>query len=179
MTELVAETAFGATAPRVGTFGPLTLTERMDIGLASLALRKGMGKPAGLDLADPGTVVAAPLGNFWMAPGQWMIEGPGKGDADFAGEVQALAPGCSVTEQTDGWVIVDIDGPADMLERMRERLVNLPADALAPGKATRTLMHHMTVFAIRRSDDRLTVMGMRSYAGSIWHALAETAGRLG
>ena len=65
-----------------------------------------------------------------------------------------------------------------MLERLRERLVNLPPATLAPGCATRTLMHHMSVFVIRRSDDCLTVMAMRSMAGSLWHALAQAAGRL-
>lgn len=181
MTDLVASTAFGGTAARVDRLGPVTLTERMDLGLASLALRSGdRPTPFGMTLAEPGACVAGEAtGCFWMAPGQWMIEGQGKAATDFAAEVLAQAPGCSVTEQTDGWVIVDIDGPAEALERMRERLVNLPAAALAPGKATRTLMHHMTVFILRRSEGTLTVMGMRSYAGSIWHALAVTAARLG
>ena len=179
MTDLVATNAFGGTAPRVQRLGPVTLSERMDIGLASLACAGTPPEPFGMGLAAPGRAVAGEgVGNFWMAPGQWMIEGTGRGDDDFAGALLGEVPGAIVTDQTDGWVILDIDGPAAAIEQMRERLVNLPAGALAPGGATRTLLHHMTVFVIRRGPDRLTVMVMRSYAGSLWHALAEVAGRL-
>ncbi|CAN0584236.1 unnamed protein product, partial [Ectocarpus sp. 12 AP-2014] len=181
VTDLVASTAFGGTDPMVETVGPLKLSERVDIGLSSLALRAGVARPSPFGLALPGPGEAAAgqsVRCFWAAPGQWMIEGQGRADEDFAAAVAAEAPGCSVTEQTDGWVIIDIEGPAKALETLRERLINLPASALAPGKATRTLMHHMSVFVIRRSDDRLTVMGMRMLAGSLWHTLTETAGRL-
>ena len=178
MTDLIAETALGGTTPRVTQAGPVTLTERFDIALASLALRKGAStpQPFGLTLAAPGEITTdGTIGSLWMAPGQWMIEAPLQ---DLAARLSAEIPGCSVTEQTDGWVIIDIDGPAPAIEALRERLVNLPPQALAPGRATRTLMHHMSVFVIRRTDGRLSIMGMRSMAGSLWHTLEQAAGRL-
>lgn len=175
------QSAFGLTDPRVETLGLLTLREQTETALASLALRKGAAVPVpfGLVLPGPGERLAGDTaGAFWMAPGQWMIEGPGLAETDFAAAVLAQAPGCSVTEQTDGWVIIEIDGPADRLEALRERLVNLPPEVLAPGRATRTLLHHMSVFILRPAEGRLTVMGMRSMAGSLWHALEVAAGRL-
>lgn len=36
----------------------------------------------------------------------------------------------------------------------------------------------MSVLVIRRAEDKLTVMAMRSMAGSAWHTLAEAASRL-
>ncbi|MGR3802879.1 sarcosine oxidase subunit gamma [Marinibacterium profundimaris] len=179
MTDLIPEPALGADAPMRREIGAVTLTERTDVGLASLALRAAASEPApfGLILPGPGdSVVLQDKGAFWTGPGQWMIEGSENGD--FAATVAAEAPGCSVTEQTDGWVVLDLVAPAEALGTLLERLVNLPPEALTPGKATRTLMHHMSVVLIRRSDSRLTVMGMRSLAGSLWHALEDTAARL-
>ena len=64
------------------------------------------------------------------------------------------------------------------VEALRERLVNLAPGTLAPGRGTRTTLHHMSVLVIRRAPDRLAVLGMRSAADSLWHALSETAARL-
>ncbi|MEM8732087.1 MAG: sarcosine oxidase subunit gamma [Pseudomonadota bacterium] len=180
MAEIFATNAFGAPEPREAVVGSVTLRERMDIALASVALRADAARPApfGLTLPEPGFFAESESANaIWMAPGHWLIEGPGRAELDFAAEVESAAPGCSVTEQTDGWVILDLEGPEGDLEQLRERLVNLPAETLSPGKATRSLVHHMSVLLIRRSPDRLSVMGMRSMAGSLWHALHGTAER--
>ncbi|WP_108258788.1 aminomethyltransferase family protein [Mangrovicoccus ximenensis] len=105
-----------------------------------------------------------------------MITGEGLADADFAGLVSAEAPGARITEQTDGFAAFEIAGPG--IAALLERLVNLPPAALAPGRAARTGLHHMTVFLVRRAEDRLAVIGMRSQAGSLWHALETETARL-
>ncbi|MDF0602871.1 sarcosine oxidase subunit gamma [Psychromarinibacter sp. C21-152] len=182
MTDLTPITALGtAEAPSVA-FGPLTVAEDARLGLASLALRRGadVPEPMGLKLPGPGDCVAgAGVGAFWTGPGQWMLEAPGRAEEDFAAEVARNAPGCSVTEQTDGWAAFDIvsDAGAAPVDALLERLVNLPPASLLPGKATRTVLEHLGVFVIRRAGDRLTVLGMRSAAGSLWHALTVAAKR--
>ncbi|MGR3378867.1 sarcosine oxidase subunit gamma [Salipiger abyssi] len=183
MHDLAPLTALGAPAPRRISHGALTLSEDPGLALASLALRRGQREPSpfGLTLPGPGawragTGVAA----FWTGPGQWMIEAPGRAEEDFTAALAAEAPGASVTEQTDGWAAFEIassQGAAPLL-RLAEKLVNLPPAALAPGRATRTGLHHMSVFVLRRSEDRLSVLGMRSAAGSLWHALTQAAHRL-
>ena len=113
---------------------------------------------------------------FWMAPGQWMIAAAGRGDDDFAAALAAEAPGCAITEQTDGWVALDVAssvGPAP-IAALLERLVNIAPERLGPGCAVRTGLHHMSVFVLRPAGDRMIVLGMRSAAESLWHAL-ETA----
>nr|WP_153747247.1 sarcosine oxidase subunit gamma [Rhodovulum strictum] len=176
-------TALGADLPRCARFGPLTLTETPGLALASLALRRGTAAPAlfGLTLPSPGGWVAgAGVAAFWTGPGQWMIEAEGRAEHDFAAEVKRAAPGCSVTEQTDGWVAIEIasSAGADPLIRLMEKLVNVDAATFGPGRATRTALEHMGVFLIRRAEDRLAVLGMRSAAGSLWHALETAASRL-
>ncbi|WP_425053039.1 sarcosine oxidase subunit gamma [Psychromarinibacter sp. S121] len=185
MTDLQPITALGGTTAKQASFGALTLTENDRLALASLALRRGADRPEPMGLVLPGPgewVEGVGVAAFWTGPDQWMIEGPIPEDLgeDFAAEVLRNAPGCSVTEQTDGWVAVEIasdTGDAPILALL-ERLVNLDPVTLRPGKASRTVLEHLGVFVIRRGEDRLAVIGMRSAAGSLWHALATAAQRL-
>ncbi|SIO30248.1 sarcosine oxidase subunit gamma [Rhodovulum sp. ES.010] len=183
MTDLTPITALGGAAPRREDFGPLTLAERPDLGLAALAVRAGAGgvrpAPLGLDLPGPGGLVLRDdLWAFWTGPEQWMIAGERRAEEDFAAAVRRAAPGASVTEQTDGWAAVEIAsaGGAEPLLRLIEKLANLDPARLAPGCAVRTGLHRMGVFVLRPSGDRLTLLGMRSAAGTLWQAL-ETAAR--
>ena len=58
------------------------------------------------------------------------------------------------------------------------KLVNLDPRRYGPGTATRTGLEHMSVFVIRPAPGRLTVLGMRSAAGSLWHALETAVARI-
>lgn len=173
-------TALGAATPRTRTAGALTLREDDALGLASLAAAGGTPAPFGIALPGPGGWVDGPdgLGAFWMAPGQWMVAGAGRAERDFGAQVAEAAPGAHVTDQTDAWAAVEITGDARALGALLERLVNLPPRAVAPGRSTRTLIHHMGVFVARPAADRLVVLGMRSAAGSLWHVLDTAATRL-
>ncbi|MDO5622635.1 MAG: sarcosine oxidase subunit gamma [Paracoccus sp. (in: a-proteobacteria)] len=180
MTDLIAVTALGAAVPRQESFGPLTIRENAALALASLALRRGAAVPApfGLTLPGPGGFAAAgDVAAFWTGPDQWMIEGQDRAETDFASALAAQAPGCSVSEQTDGFAAFDVTGPAVSITAMMERLVNLDPLRLGPGTATRTGLHHLSVFVVRRTAEHLTIMGMRSAAGSVWHALTRAAQR--
>ncbi|MBE9637323.1 sarcosine oxidase subunit gamma [Salipiger mangrovisoli] len=179
MTDLIPLTVFGAETPRQTAPGALALAERPDIAIASLALRRGTAgaAPFGLLLPGPGGLAAAQAHlAFWTGAGQWMVLAEGLADTDFAAALRDAAPGCSVTEQTDGWTVVDVTAPEPLIARLLERLVNLPPEALAPGRATRCQMHHLPVHALRLSSSRLRLLAMRSATASLWHAL-ETAGQ--
>ncbi|MCB1395317.1 MAG: sarcosine oxidase subunit gamma [Rhodobacter sp.] len=181
MADLAPLTALGAAAPRSLEAGAFTLTERPDIALASLALRRGQIAPIldGLTLPAPGAFASGNgLGALWSGQGQWLIAGEGLAETDFAARVRAMAAGASVTDQTDGWTAIALTGDAARLDAVLERLVNLPPDALAPGRATRTVLHHMSVILVRHDRERLTIWGMRSAAGSLWHTLETVVRRL-
>ncbi len=184
MTDLSPVTAFGTTLPREASFGTLKMTEETGLALASLALTQGarVPSPLGLVLPGPGAMSQTEgCGAFWMAPGQWMVFAGGRAEEDFAALLSAASPDGSVTEQTDGWVVLDIvvTDIVRVLETLLERLVNLPLASLAPGCATRTVLHHMGVFLLRPRPEQLMILGMRSGAGSLWHAVEQAAGRLG
>lgn len=183
MTDLVSVTALGADAPCRETYGALTLVEDSLVHLSSLTLRRGQASPEPFGLALPGPgrwLKGDGIAAFWIGPDQWMIEGPGRAEEDFSRRLAAEVPQAAVTEQTDGWVcfeIVSDSGEAPLL-KLLERLVNVDPAVLEPGTAVRTSLEHMSVFVVRRAEDRVAIIGMRSAAGSLWHALVTTARRV-
>lgn len=184
MTDLTPITALGGNAPAQQRFGALRLTENAGLALASLALRQGaqLPTPMGLELPGPGKWVAGHgLAAFWTGPDQWMIEAENRATEDFAANLAAHAAGCSITEQTDGWAVFEIESDSGdaPIRAMMEKLVNLDVMAFGPGGATRTGLHHMSVFLIRRAENKLAIMTMRSTANELWHVLEETAKGLG
>ncbi|WP_245460085.1 MULTISPECIES: sarcosine oxidase subunit gamma [unclassified Mesorhizobium] len=183
VSDLRPITALGAALPRLASFGALEIRENGGLALASMALRRGTVEPTpfGLALPGPGRWIAGQgVAALWTGLDQWMIEAEGRAELDFAAELKQLAPGCSVTEQTDGWVAFEIvsragTGPIDAL---LSKLVNVDLADFGPGRATRTGLEHMSCFVIRRSEAHIAVLGARSSAGSLWHALETAAKRL-
>lgn len=177
MTDLIPTCALGGADPMAVSHGPLRLTERPDVALASLAVLRG-GDAPDLPLPDPGCWAAQDdLTVFWTGPDQWLVEAVGTNvaDGELAARLHGAAPGWAVTDQTDGWVRIDVAGPVDLV---LERCVNLPADQTAPGRATRTVIDHIPVYLVRRDTDDLSLWGMRSAAESLWHALDQIAARI-
>lgn len=183
MTDLIPTTALGGITAREASFGALTVSENSGLGLVSLALGRGQVAPTPFGMDLPEASCAVQCGDhaaFWTGRGQWMIELPGRATDDMAAAVRAEAPGCVVTEQTDGFVAFEIASSAGgaPITALLEKLVNIDSQQLVAGRVVRTGMDHMTVFVIRRSVDRVAVLGMRSFAGALWHALETAAKRL-
>jgi sarcosine oxidase subunit gamma len=183
VTDLLPMTALGAAVAREATSGALTLRENDGLALASLALRRGASCPApmGLQLPDAGGwSTTQGLSAFWTGPSQWMIEAEDRAQDDLAAELSAICEGCSISDQTDGFVCFEITSSAGAapIVRLLEKLVNVDLAQFGAGRATRTAFEHMAIFVIRRADDKLAVMGMRSAAGSLWHAVEAAAARI-
>ena len=183
MTDLIPTTAFGTTQPKTATHGALTLAEVVTTALASLSLRQDAQMPASLDvnLPAPGEWTGrAGMMAIWLGPEQWMILGENRAGEDFTAEIATSAPGCSVTEQTDGWVIFTVTSATGSapVQKLLEKLVNLDSEALAPGRALRTRAEHLGIIVLRRAPDAVMMLGMRSSAESLWHLLDLTAARL-
>lgn len=182
MTDLKPITPLGAGAARVDTIGQVTISENPDRAMASLTARKGKADAVrkaaktalGLDVPGPGQ--CATSGDFtiwWTGPDQWMIDADHARYELLAAHIaQAIGPAASVTEQTDGWCRFDITGSRSVA--MLERLCPVDVQAMKPGQATRTLLHHLGCFVIC-STTGFSLLGPRSSAGSLHHALIEAA----
>lgn len=183
MASLRPLTALGRREPVTVTHGPLTITERTDVALASVAARKGRmadlsaaARAAGVPLPAPATHQSGtPYSAFWVAPEMWFVEAPFASHELIAGLLKsALGDAASITEQTDAWVVFDLAAPD--LAPLMERLCNVDFPAVPDGYATRTVMEHMGVYLIRHRAGAVRLYGPRSSAQSLLHAL-ETAAR--
>jgi sarcosine oxidase, subunit gamma len=174
-------TALGRREATTVTHGPLTITERTDIALASVAARKGRmadltaaAKAAGVPLPDPAQHRAGtPYSAFWTAPEMWFVEAPYASHELIADMLRtALGDAASITEQTDAWVIFDLAAPD--LSPILERLCNVDFRVVPDGYATRSMMEHLGVYLIKHGPGTARIYGPRSSAESLLHAI-ETA----
>lgn len=182
MASLHALTALGARVPAVVTVGPLTITERFDVALASVAARRGRmadlaiaAQAAGLPLPGPARYEAgAVYAGFWTAPEMWLVEAPFASHELIAGMLKgALGDAASVTEQTDAWVAVDLAAPD--LSPLLARLCNVDFLTVSPGHATRTMIEHLGCYLIKHGAGSVRLYGPRSSAESLLHALEVAA----
>ncbi|SMR72955.1 sarcosine oxidase subunit gamma [Aliiroseovarius halocynthiae] len=181
MHNLKPITPLGAETARVDQFSALTIAEVPDRALASLTAREGCKEFRekasaflGFELPSVGQSAAgSAYAAFWIGPESWMVDAPYGGNEDLARQVKAAVEGsASVVEQTDGWCRFDLSGEATIA--VLERLCNADCQQMAVGAVTRTQIHHLGCF-MWRQDGVFTVIGPRSSAGSLHHALMQTA----
>lgn len=182
MAELRAMTALGAHAAARVTVGPLVVSERMDVALASVAARRGRmadlaraATAAGVPLPAPGRHAdGAPWSAFWVAPETWFVAAPFATHAPIAALLQAaLGDAASVTEQTDAWVVFDLAAPD--LAPLLERLCNVDFPGAPEGFATRTVIEHLGCCLLKRAAGAARLYGPRSAAKSLLDALEVAA----
>lgn len=175
---LIPIAPLGGRDPESLTVGPWTIAERVDVALASLAFRLGReaegaaaAAAAGVPLPPPGRAEnGTPWGAFWLSPAQWMVEAPFGSHEDIVAHLKPLfGATASITEQTDAWVRFEVTG--DDVPRLFERLCNVDLAAAPDGFATRTVIEHLGCYLIRRKAGVVTVLGPRSSARSLFHAL--------
>jgi sarcosine oxidase subunit gamma len=175
---LKALTPMGETDALVEVVGPVTIVENLGVALASLASRLGQeeavhkaAKAAGIVLPGPGRIENGSVYNaFWLGPEQWMIEAPYASHEDIVAVLKPLfGEAASITEQTDAWVRFDLT--ADDLPKLFERLSNFDIAKAGIGAATRAVIDHLGCYVVRRTARQISVLGPRSSAQSLHHAL--------
>lgn len=182
MASLQPLTALGKREAMTVTHGPLTISERTDVALASVAARKGRAndlsaaaQKAGVPLPGPATYQpGTPYSAFWVAPEMWFVEAPYASHELIADLLKsALGDAASITEQTDAWVAFDLAAPD--LTPVLERLCNVDFATVPQGHATRTVMEHLGVYLVKHGPGAARVYGPRSSAESLLHTLETTA----
>ena len=188
MASLTPTTALGGTIPFDETLGSNRIREVSDAAMASLAMLKGQGtafkKAAASRLGElpaPGHAVGHTTGHagganqtstIWMGPGQYLVEG-----IDAATLAATFGASAAITDQSDAWVRFDVTG-GDVVA-MLERLSGADTRRMQSGSATRTAIHHMhCVIVCRAGGTDFTILGPRSSAASLHHALVAAASSL-
>lgn len=172
-------TPLGNDMPVRVTIGPVTIAEVVDSALASLTRRMGQdiaaaAKGAGIPLPAAGKAEqGATYGAFWLGPDSWMVEAPFASHEDIVAHLKPVfGETASVTEQTDAWARFDVTG--ERLPALFERLCNYDIARHGAGSASRTMLEHLGCYVVIRAASHISVLGPRSSAQSLFHAL-ETA----
>ena len=180
MASLTPTTALGGTIPFDETIGGNRIREVSDAAMASLAMLKGQGaafkKAAASRLGElpaPGHAGGANhASTIWMGPDQYLVEG-----IDAATLAATFGASAAITDQSDAWVRFDVTG-GDVVA-MLERLSGADTRRMQAGSATRTAIHHMhCVIVCRAGGTDFTILGPRSSAASLHHALVAAAAAL-
>jgi sarcosine oxidase subunit gamma len=166
----------------------LVITERLGLGLATVAARKGAPVRAavkssyGVDLPDDATVGQGPEVSFvGYGPGQWLaVSETFAGDALARDLKQRLKGLASVSDQSGGRTVLRLSGP-----RARDVLAKgLPIDlhprAFGPGSAATSTISLMGV-QLWQVDDVPTydIALFRSLSASLWRWLTASAAEFG
>ncbi|MFZ5710495.1 MAG: sarcosine oxidase subunit gamma [Pseudomonadota bacterium] len=172
MASLIEKTACDGLLPLAA--GPLSLAE-VDIGpIVSVAPFLGrldavdaaLGK-LGLGFPAPNTTITAGTAAIvWTGREQAFLIGA-DGGAD-GGMLEGLA---ALTDQSDGWAVMELAGQGwrDALARLVG--IDLRPRAFLPGQAARTPLNHMPAVIWCLAEDRVRIMCFRSMAKTAVHEL--------
>lgn len=174
----------GGPSPRVDELPGIRIAENTGVALASVACRlnreaefaEAAKRFFGFAMPGPGRFAGkAPYAAIWTGVEQWFVEAPFESHEDIARIVKdGLGDLASVTEQTDGWVRFDVEGPG--VPGVFERLSPLDIRAMQADMASRTLIEHLGCIVVcRKAGSRVSVLGPRSAAASLHHALMAAA----
>jgi len=169
VARLIAKTPLEGLAPV--TVSGMTLAE---VEIARMTLIAPLnGKERAVSAALKPIALSLPGPNQTATKGKARILWTGRGQAMLldAAPPKALAGIAALSDQSDGWALLRLEGR--LAEAALARLVPLdlrPA-AFAEGATARTLLFHMTCSITRVGRTAFEIMVMRSMARTAWHDL--------
>ena len=175
-------TPLGAEKPRVTMVGDTCIAEHVGFALASVtaraggaaATKKALAKIINQPAPEAGQFVGGDIAAFWTGPEQWFLQAPFASHEDIENFCGASFAGhASVVEITDGWCRFVLSGPHIL--RILSLLCAIDIRQFAPGAAMRTSIEHLGCFVLRVAEDEIQILGPRSSAGSLHHALCAAA----
>jgi heterotetrameric sarcosine oxidase gamma subunit len=168
VVELVAKTPCAGHVPV--TVGGLTLSEAAPACITSVAPYKGaeatlsaaMDAAHGMAFPAPGrTTGKAALKAVWTGRGQCFLIGDAPADA-------SLAAHAALTDQSDGWAVLHLDGEAAEAVMARLTPLDLRASVFKRGHTARSEVAHMMA-VVTRTAKGFEIMVMRSFARTAVH----------
>ena len=143
--------------------------------LLAISYPAGSGQQIAEQLAPlPGPGLSVDFGEgrylLWLGVGQILSYGTDDPIGETA-MAQQIGQAGYVTDLSDGWVALELEGP-DALERLD--LITLPDLAegcFDVGEITSTVMNHLRVLIWRQSPTRLILLSPASSARSLMHRL--------
>ncbi len=160
----------------------LRIEEWGEFGLASVMARKGIsagqiGAALGMAVdARPQVFTAGGVSLIGTGPGSWLAFAAATG-TDFLTSLRERLSGiASVSDQSSGYTIFSLSGPAARTALQRGAAIDFHDDAFGPGSVAATMIAHMGVI-IWRADQKpaYQIALFRSYASSFRQWLDQTS----
>ncbi len=146
----------------------------------SIALRPGGAARVAAILTEAGLAFPAP-GTWNEARGR-RIAWTGREQAFLFGDLpEGLAPGgegAAVTDQSDGWAGLRVEGAGVVAALARLVALDLRPAAFPPGSAARTAVNHMPAVILRLETETFEILVFRSMADTLWHEMLGVLDRL-
>lgn len=168
----------------------VTIAERIDLGLASVAVRKGQddGLKAsvrevyGLDLPEGSMIAHGKAVSFiGTGPGQWLAVSQSLGNESLAEDLAEKLKGlASISDQSSGRAVVRLGGPRARDVLAKGLAIDLDPRVFGPGAAATSTISHMGVLVWREGEaETYDIALFRSVGESFWRWLTASAAAAG
>jgi len=178
----VANFSLQASSPLNGyaeRFGTTSVTELTSIDIYSASLSSDSGKAA----------VQQALGAPWPAIGSSTQNNSGEttllglqqdqifalvnaaGQSVAVSTAPAIGDDVYVTNQSDSWVALEVEGPMAVVALERICPLDLHMDVFPKGSVARTSMEHLSVIVVCKGQDHYLLLSPSSFARSFLHAV--------
>ena len=155
------------------TIGANRIVERSDLALVSVAVPLvSDARFDAFEMPQPGrSLVTGDMRAVWMAPDQVMLIFHWA-TPDAEAHVQGKLKGAGyTTDQTGGWVVLEVSGPDTMAALERICPVDLDMSVFQVDAAARTMMEHLGALIIRLDNERFLLASASSSAATFAHAV--------
>lgn len=119
-----------------------------------------------------------PLGLAFPAPNSFTTSGAAtlvwtaRNQAFLIGIAAPEIAGAALTDQSDGWAALRLEGPAATDALMRLYPLDLRLQSFAQGAAARAPLNHMQSVLLRTAPYSFDILVFRSMAQTAWHEVA-------
>jgi heterotetrameric sarcosine oxidase gamma subunit len=139
--------------------------------ITSIALFPGQSKAIAKVLKPLGLTFPAP--NTVSQSGAVRLVWTGRDQAFLIGSAVPAVPAevAALTDQSDGWATLSVEGPGAHDALMRWVPVDLRLQHFPVGAAIRAPLYHMQAIILRLNADRVDLMVFRSMARTAWHEI--------
>lgn len=168
MPSLIAKSPLEGTWPV--THGPLTLSEVELTRVTSVSAPK-VGRELAAGLKSLG--VSFPKPNQSTGSGAVRMVWTSRNQAFLIGGDPSGLTGAALTDQTDGWACLRLEGAGADQALMRLVPLDLRPAAFAVGAVARAPLNHMSMILSKVADQAFEIMVFRSMAASAWHEVEE------
>ncbi len=169
MVKLIAKTPCEGLLPF--SAGGCSLTEQAPEAITSIAPEKGREKLVS-DALKASSGMAFPAANRTTGKDGNRLIWSGAGQAFLLGPVPKTVKAAAMTDQSDAWAVMRLEG--ENAEAVLARLVpvDLRAVTFKRGHTSRTMLFHMTCSITRVGANAFDIMVFRSMAKSAVHELS-------